>query len=127
MLWPTLAWFDLDLAGLEDVEEKGALEQLLPYRGRKPLSRHPSEVVHLTPDRDDAALEAVMHLVTRTVGWTGLAATGSEIVYDVNDAGVSCAFRLTAAQFVDIEGRLNRRGLPPGLLVALRQTIERSP
>ena len=123
VLWPTMAWFDMDLAGLrDDVLVKALVEKLLPHRTRQRLRRRPSDIVHLTPGCDDAALEAAMQLLTRTVGSTGFAAADSNIVYDVNDAGSSCAFRLTAAQFIDIEARLQRRGLAPTVLVPLRQT-----
>lgn len=119
-LWPSLASFDLDLVGLDDDITIGdAVDDLGPYRVPKRRNHRQTDIVRLAPGRDDPALEAAMRLLTRTVGSAGFSANDGSMIYDVNDGGTSCAFRLTPTQFIDIEAALKREGAPPSLLQPL--------
>ena len=119
-LWPSLASFDVNLVGLDDdTAIWDAVHDLGPYRIGKRGTRRQADIVHLAPGRDEPALEAAMRLLTRTAGSAGFSAEDGSMIYDVNDGGTSCAFRLTPTQFIDIEAALKREGAPPSLLQPL--------
>jgi len=116
-VWTRLTWFELDLQGLtERAETASAAATLEPYRRLTWPRRRPTSTVHLVPGRDDAALDAVLGLLTRTMGSAALAGDG-EVVYDVKDEGTSCWFELTDDERAAVEQRLRDAGASTDLLV----------
>ena len=63
--------------------------------------------------------EAVLPLLTATLGSDGWSSELEQIVYDVKDGGTSCRFELTAAQKAGAESRLRETGVSTDVLVPL--------
>jgi hypothetical protein len=123
-IWPDLDWFDLDLTTLgqtpEQVAPVAALQQhrnRTLFRGRLTQSAHID--LGATDDIDRAALEAVLPLLTATLGSEGWSSTLEQISYDVNDQGTSCWFELTKAQRAGAELRLRNTGVSTNVLTPL--------
>ena len=121
VLWDDLEWFDLDLAGLDEAPDcADALAALQDRRVRRLLSKRLDSSAHLLPGQDDDRLPAILPLVSRTVGSTGLSREDAQIVYDANDGGTSCVFELTHEQHEILQRRLITDGVRLEVLVPWR-------
>ena len=121
VVWPDLSWLDIDMAALPgDAQTDAAVDALQSYRTKSLLSRRLTETAHVVPGRDDAALDAVLHLAGKTIGSTGLAASDARIIYDVNDSGTSCVFHLTDDQRDEVLRALRDQRMREQVLISWR-------
>jgi len=122
VLWDDLEWFAIDLAGLdEDPDCADGVAALQGRRGRHLLSRKLDSSAHLVPGRDDELLSAILPLLSRTVGSTGLSREDAHMIYDANDGGSSCLFELTSEQHDVLQQRLMTDGVRPEVLLPWRE------
>lgn len=120
-IWSDLLWLDIDLAALpDDAETEAAVAALHPYRSKALITRRLTETAHLVPGKDDAALDAVLHLAGKTIGSTGLSAVDARMIYDANDSGTSCVFDLTEVQRDEVLHALRSRKMQEQLLISWR-------
>lgn len=118
VLWEDLAWLDVDLAGLDhDADCAEAVVALQPLRKRRWLSKTLDSVAHLVPGRDDDKLPAVLRLLSRTIGSTGLSRQDARMVFNADDCGRSCVFELTSEQLETLQRRLLADGARVEVLV----------
>lgn len=123
-IWPDLDWFNLDLTTLGQTPEQVApVAALQRHRNRTLFRGRLTQSAHIdlgaTDGTDEAALEAVLPLLTATLGSDGWSSELEQIVYDVNDQGTSCWFELTTPQRACAESRLRDMGVSTDVLVTL--------
>jgi hypothetical protein len=119
VVWADLSWLDIDLEGCEeDSSMATAVAALDPYRRRSLLSRRPTVTAHVVPGKDDAMLEMLVKLAGKTTGSTGLSRDEARVIYEANDCGTSCVFKLADDQRHQVERTLRIHGHRDHLLVA---------
>lgn len=120
-IWPDIDWFTLDLTSLGDTPEQEApVAALQPHRNRTLFRGRRTQlaVVNLgeTDGTDEAALEAVLPLLTSTLESVAWGSDLEDTIYVVKNRGTECRFTLTDTQMATAESRLRDMGVSTDVL-----------
>lgn len=120
-IWPDLDWFTLDLTSLgETPEQEAPVAAVQRHRNRTLFRGRRTQLAAVNlgeiDGTDEAALEAVLPLLTSTLESAAWSSDLEDIIYVVKNRGTVCRFTLTDRQRAAAESRLRDMGVSMDVL-----------